>query len=51
MSVDRLVFCFPLCGRDVIVGSLRLHSVRTSGFGVAGGGFVTASDPSETVLA
>ena len=23
MSVDRLVCCFPLCGRGVIVGGLR----------------------------
>ena len=54
MGVDRLIGCFPLCGRGAIVGGLRTasgFSVRSSGFGVAGGSFLTASSPSENALA
>ena len=55
MCMDRLVCCFALCGHCAIVGGLQtasgLRGVRSSGFGVAGGGFLTASGPSETALA
>ena len=33
-----------------VFGPLAVYRVRSSGFGVAGGGFLTASGPSETVL-
>ena len=47
MGVDRLDCCFPLNGRGAIVGGLW----TASGFGVAGGGFLTATGLSEIALA
>ena len=47
--------CSPLFGRGAIVGGLWTASgftlFRSSGFGVAGGSFLTANGSSETALA
>ena len=50
---SRLLVCLvrSLCYRWRSTDRSRFHSVRSSGFGVAGGGFLTASGPSETALA
>ena len=47
VGVDLLDCCFPLNGRGAIVGGLWTASV----FGVAGGGFLTATGPSVIALA
>ena len=51
VCVDRLVCWFALCDRWRSTDRSRFHSVRSSGFGVVGGGFLTASGLSETSLA
>ena len=50
---SRLLVCLvrSLCDRWRSMDCSRFHSVRSSGFGVAGGGFLTASGPSKTALA
>ena len=52
-GLPRLLVCLvrSLCDRWRSTDRSRFHSVRSSGFGVAGGGFLTASGPSETALA
>ena len=53
--MDRLVSCFPLCGRGAIVGGLRTANAYTaialvvSAWPVAV--FRTASDPSDAAMA
>ena len=55
MSLDRLVSCFPLCGRCVSVGGFRTANVFPVFALVVSVGpmavFLAASDPSVTVLA
>ena len=51
VCVGRLVCWFALCDRWRSTDRSRFHSVHSSGFGVAGGGFLAASGPSETALA
>ena len=55
MSVDRLVSCFPMCGRCVSVGGLRTANVFPVFALVVSVGpvavFLTVSDPSDTALA
>ena len=55
MSVDRLISCFPMCGRCVSVGGLRTANVFPVFVLVVSVGlvavFMTASDPSDTALA
>ena len=51
VCVDRLVCCFALCDRWRSMDRQRFHGVRSIGFGVANGGFLTASGPSEPALA
>ena len=54
MSMDRLVSCFPLCGRCVSVGGFRTANVFPVFALVVSVGpvavFVAASDPSVTAL-
>ena len=55
VSVDRLISYLPLCGRCGSVGGLRTASACTEFALVVSVGpvvvFLTASDPSDTVLA
>ena len=55
MSVDRLVSCFPMCGRCVSVGGLRTANVFPVFTLVVSVGpvavFLAAGDPSVTALA
>ena len=46
---SHLLFC--LMRSLAAYGPLACHSVRSGGFGVDGGGFLTASGPSETTMA
>ena len=50
---SRLLVCLvqSLCDRWRSTDRSRFHSVSSSGFSVAGGGFLTASGPSDTALA
>ena len=53
LGSSRLLVCLvrSLCDRWRSTDHSRFHSVRSSGFGVAGGCFLTASVFSETALA
>ena len=50
---SRLLFCLvrSRCDRWRSTDRYRFHGVRSSAFGVAGGGFLTASGLSEIALA